>query len=604
MTELVSSYGGFIQQAFIDPIRSVLIIDDKYPTIEQILTNQINGEQQKIYEKPQQILNVVKGFRDDNPGLIVDIHDGSADAEEELAKYLHQSDLLILDYELYGDSGEKSIEIAKKILANAHFNLIVVHTDSDPQEPFEKNLLALLSPCESLQADNYQTKISRATEIIEAAENEDPDVSDKIKNTIQFEQYRHFRHPKNQRALRDVTSGTAPYGDFKSLCDAKGWERSIPTEIFLWALSEYEKTNQGFFSAETAVAANWSQASDKRLWVRSDKGFITFVKKNDEIKLLEELKISLEDWSPSPSRLLSSKLRAEFDDQGVIAEDRILGNKLLHAKFYEDLYAKKTDESRRVAIDNQVGRQLEDMGNLVKANVTPYMNELIKADKPTDGDSELIKTYGVNLGAANNTQDAIVKVNTYVSCCTEVSGWHLAPGHILNVNDEKWICLSPACDLIPGQKTSIGIYGDVGTGKPFMAVKLHKRNGTLGPNEINSNNFLFLPSESNDVDQYCFYEGSGTDPNKSVSPHWNLFIAENGGKYDPDDRRIHLEKIVFKAPSTGEAEGQVQDERTPMLQFEKLECEVVAQLRYEYALNLIQKLSSDQTRVGLGYISS
>ena len=31
------SIGGFIDEAFIDPIRSVLIVDDDYPTYDEIL---------------------------------------------------------------------------------------------------------------------------------------------------------------------------------------------------------------------------------------------------------------------------------------------------------------------------------------------------------------------------------------------------------------------------------------------------------------------------------------------------------------------------------------------------------------------------------------
>ena len=177
----------------------------------------------------------------------------------------------------------------------------------------------------------------------------------------------------------------------------------------------------------------------------------------------------------------------------------------------------------------------------------------------------------------------------------------MAPGHILNINEEKWACLSPICDLVPEQKTSVGIYGDVGKGKPFLAVKLHKRNGELDATKINSNNFLFLPSRSDSgaVDKYGFYEGSGTDPDKSLSPHWSLFVAENGGKFDSQEKKIRVAKIGFAAQ---EVEGSA--EKGIGLNFEHLECEIVAQLRYEYALNLIQKLGAEQTRVGLGYISS
>jgi hypothetical protein len=588
--EVVSKYEEFIREAFISPIRSVLIIDDEYPTIEQVLLSQINGSTLKSYKNPLQILNVVKRFREDHPALIVDIHDGSKDESAELARYLHQSDLLILDYEL-GDSGAKSVEITKKILSNSHFNLIIVHTNTEPTEPFESHLLALLERCETLSTQPMADRISAGQELIGIAEDRDSDIAEKVKNTVGFQQYMHFRHPSNKRAIRSACNGEAPFGDFKTLCEQFSWTREEPSNIFAWALMQYEEHNKESFDKATTAAQNWSQVSSDRLWVRTNKGFITFVKKGNNIKLIDELIASLQDWRPSPSRLMSAMLRAELDDQGVIAEDLVLESKLLHAKFYKDLFGKTTDESMQVAIDAQVGRHFEDMGNLIKKRVMPAMKELVKEDKAGGGDSEFIKHYGVDISGDTN-KAATDKFNSYVSCYPEVIGWHLAPGHILNINEEKWVCLSPVCDLVPGQK-SIGIYGHVGKGKPFLAVKLHKRNGDVHKSQINSNNFLFLPAMSNPgaVEKYGFYDGSGDDPDKSLSPHWSLFIAKKGGKFEPDKKIISISKIDCVVPAR-------------RLKFKQYRCEIIAQLRYEYALNLMQKLGSDQTRVGLGYLSS
>ncbi len=595
--ESVSSYGDFIQEAFIDPIRSVLIIDDEYPTIEHFLTNLIDGKNQNDYTNPDQILNVIKGFRYANPALIVDIHDGSKDEKEELAKHLHQSDLLILDYEL-NDKGEKSVEITKSIFSNLHFNLIIVHTNAEPQQPFEKHLLALLKVCENLQKEQWKQRVSRGKEKIEEAGDTDSRIDQKVKKSVGFTQYINFRHPGNKCSLQAVNRGDPPFGDFKAICETMRWQKSTPTEIFLWAIQQYEVANADSFGDGTAIAENWSLVSNERLWVRTSKGYITFIKKSDGINLLKELRISLEDWNPSPSRLMSAKLRSELDDQGVIAEDQALENKLLHAKFYKDLFNNDSDESRRVAIDAQIGRQLEDMGNVVKTNVMPFMTRLVESDKAAGSDSDFINNYGVDISGEKN-KGAINKFNAYISCYPEINGWHLSPGHILDINDEKWVCLSPACDLVPGQKTSIGIYGYVGSGKPFLAVKLHKNNKRLDSNKINSNNFLFLPANAGDVEQYSFYEGSGTDPNKSLSPHWSLFVAENGGKFDPQENKIRISKIDCK-------EQEIEDavEESIGLHFEHFQCEIVAQLRYEYALNLIQKLGAEQTRVGLGYVST
>ena len=132
MAETAANYDDFINEAFIKPIRSVLIVDDEYPTIENVLSVQIERQKPIVWNNAQRILNVIQNFRERDPALIVDVHNGEykAGSTADLANHLHQSDLLILDYELQ-DSGEKAVEIVNKVLSNNHFNLIVLHTNEE-----------------------------------------------------------------------------------------------------------------------------------------------------------------------------------------------------------------------------------------------------------------------------------------------------------------------------------------------------------------------------------------------------------------------------------------------------------------------------------------
>jgi len=78
-------YGQFIHQAFIKPIRSVLIVDDDYPTLEEVLGNQSiilnDGERpasdKSWYRQPEPIRTVLNGLRTPGRPLILDIHDGA-----------------------------------------------------------------------------------------------------------------------------------------------------------------------------------------------------------------------------------------------------------------------------------------------------------------------------------------------------------------------------------------------------------------------------------------------------------------------------------------------------------------------------------------------
>ena len=144
------NYSDLVKDAFINPIRSVLIVDDEYPTWETILKPESESDS-KWGKSRSKVLDMVTAFRANSPSLIVDIHDGSLlkDSDtDDLAKHLYQSDLLVLDYQLDGSDGggEKSVGIACKLLENDHFNLIVLHTSLEELwAPFEELVVGLLS---------------------------------------------------------------------------------------------------------------------------------------------------------------------------------------------------------------------------------------------------------------------------------------------------------------------------------------------------------------------------------------------------------------------------------------------------------------------------
>ena len=105
-------YRNFVDEALVAPIRSVLIVDDQYPTYDEILRHEESLDSEQEYDSkkrwrrdPKRIRSVIRRFRENNPPLLVDIHDGenvNAESETAVAKHLHQSDLLVLDYNLEG----------------------------------------------------------------------------------------------------------------------------------------------------------------------------------------------------------------------------------------------------------------------------------------------------------------------------------------------------------------------------------------------------------------------------------------------------------------------------------------------------------------------
>ena len=476
-------YQEFIKEAFVDPIRSVLIIDDDYPTFDEVLTNQhtLNNEKnidkdKKWYENPERIRDVIRKFRSSNPPLLVDIHDGrniAAETEKTVAKHLHQSDLLILDYQLDksgSEDGALAIEILRKLMSNDHFNLVIVYTSQDLDTVFDEVRLGLLSP----YLRTYpKEKEKEARDIIENAEDAVDEFSEKIRDSIDKEQYFHSRlHTSSY--LRIMAKGNQPYFDFFDLCAKADLSIEQRKLVLPYILREFEESQLRFMSIETPEDnLMWSIKSTR--WIKGNSIFIGFSNKSDNDDLLSELQNALNDWKPNPSRLFHAKLRASMDEYGVVAQGQALTNKHALAYWYRRLLRANNFE-RRWYVDESVSRHSDRLMEAVLPRVREFASNLIKAEVPQgNADQKCEEHFKIDLTKSVNEKKAIYEHNAYV-CSSNPEGWHLTTGHMFSMyEDEHWLCLSPACDMVPSQvsKWQTDMFGKR---LPFIAVRLHPIN--------------------------------------------------------------------------------------------------------------------------------
>ena len=82
-------------------------------------------------------------------------------------------------------------------------------------------------------------------------------------------------------------------------------------------------------------------------------------------------------------------------------------------------------------------------------------------------------------------------------------------------------------------------------------------------------------------------------------PHWNTFYAENAGVFTEEDFQFKVWRIEKEYDDEQEA-----NENGVTLALKHHMAKVVSQLRYEYALNLLQKLGVSFTRIGLDFSDS
>lgn len=582
-------YQEFIKEAFVDSIRSVLIVDDDYPTFEEVLgTQQDENNKNKYahkawYRNPDRIRGVIEKFRNNNPPLLVDIHDGTnVDPEHEktLAKHLHQSDLLVLDYQLERlreEDGTRAIEILRKLMLNNHFNLVIVYTDQGLDVVFNDVRWGLLRPYSIPLCREEE----RAMNLIEEAEDDNQGFSKKIRNSIGNEQYFHWRL-KTSTSLSTVNTDEQLYSKFYSLCDEVHWTHEERDLVFRYLLDKLEADHLSIMNADSSnEGLRWSIGPVK--WIRGESIFICFSNKHDDDNLLSEVQSALNDWNPNPSRLFLAKIRAAMDEHGVAAQSQILAHRHALAYWYKRLLKAKADESELLwNVTETISHHSDQLMEAILPSVENFAIRLIQKEEVEGSIRKRCQEhFKVDLTNKESKTRAILEHNAFV-CSKNPEGWHLTTGHVFKMCEQYWLCLSPACDLVP--RFSAEQEETIDNRIPFNAVRLEPVEKPPKNLNFNSNRYLFLqPNE--DVEIYCYNHPDG----ENSAPDWKLLYADNAG--------------VFKKGSFQFKVWQYQKGiRKPI--FKACTATVISQLRYEYALNLTQKLGVSLTRIGLDFTSA
>jgi hypothetical protein len=270
-----------------------------------------------------------------------------------------------------------------------------------------------------------------------------------------------------------------------------------------------------------------------------------------------------------------------MDELGVLAQTQALGNQHALAHWYKRLLTANGEE-RRWLIAEAVSRHSERLMSGILPPVQKYADRLVNAEANGDPEEICLGHFKVKLGDATNRSKAEREHNAFV-CSKEPEGWHLNTGHVFRIEQDYWVCLSPACDMVPGQlsKERRSMFG----GRlPFMAVKLSPlKDGKPTPSDIQSNRYIYLQVD-NSVIGFCFNKPEGGNS----SPDWQILYAEKLGVFKDN---FQFDVFITQMGKT-------------RLISSKYNAKVVGQLRYEYALNLTHRLGATMTRVGLDFIGA
>ena len=565
-------------------------MDDDFPTYREVLENvdrsgkQVTLSDNKEWHRdPDRALDLVSTFRHRSQPLLVDIHDGSnVSAADEMttATHFHQCDLLVLDYQLdkRSDDGAQAIEILRALMSNDHFNLVVIYTRGGLDAVYNAVRWRLISASDQCLPEQHSDE---AKELIAMEEDEDEseNFGSRIRGSIDSAQYFDFRHnPK--KSLGKLIQGKPPYTLYSGLANQVGWRLEQQKLVLQYLLKETEHKYGIGSDSQCRFDLEWSSHNPK--WIKSDSAFIALSQKTDNHDdLLSDLQKALVDWNPRPSRLFLTKLRAEIDDHGIAAQGQALQNHHALAYWYYHLLLDSEEDDRRWRIADSISRHSTQLLDRIHPRVEEFASRLVQEEVKSGKPADICESrFGIDLSNDKTRKDAALEHNAFV-CSKDPVGWHLTTGHVFLMSDEYWICLSPACDMVPSQlrKWKLNKFGER---LPFIGVNLTKVRPESALGNAQSNWFVFFRVDGK-VLCYCLNDPS----NEGSLPRWELLFAENRGRLSGEDFQFKVARIHMG--------------KSTRLVSNSYQANVISQVRYEYALNFIQKLGVSLTRVGLDF---
>jgi Response receiver domain len=613
MSDEIRGMADLVRDVYIRPIKSLLAIDDEFPTLDELL-DPVSSQTVLNKKGADSLREIIKFARTREPPWLVDVHDGkdiSGDQEKKIAPRLQASDLMVLDYKLKGEElgGDTAIGIIRGLATNNHFNLVLLYTKGSAGnvvDTMHEIALGLANKNDAykLSEEEFQVVID-SLETWQASDNS-VNISEQLLEMFTNQLFvKSFERPK--QSLKWILE-EAENSHLKEKLSYGAQHFTAKQDLLLrWLFEERKKiiSKQLF---ETDLGQIRINPDEGCCWISCEKLFITLLSKKCspaefETKIIEAIVKS----HPTPHRLLLTKMRSSIEQRGLVAEIDILRDMHVQTAWLEDfLNPAPNDETS--AVVGTVTRHWEAIGDVLREDLTRFGSEL-RAQYKGITLTDVMKRSGLH-GTVPGSEETLKRYNSFIST-KPIDRGHLTTGHVFsfpkrqkseaiqldlegkamvlvakgepNVDLEYWMCLSPACDMVPAQKGRRNTVGGVGltdTLLPFAAVQLHRIKTSTAMGKATENLCIFLKVK-NDIDAFSILE----DADSKGSPVWEQMVASQSGIFENTTTN-------FRATTVTRFDGKVEV-------FE-LEAKVIAQLRTEYAANLLQKFGAQLTRPGLG----
>ncbi|MEZ8197437.1 response regulator receiver domain [Vibrio splendidus] len=602
--ESAPKYHQMIHEAFIDPIKNVTVIDDEYPTLSQFLVQSTDAIPHKQL-KPENIerLKSIISMCHQEKNWSLDVFDGKdpkLGGEDGVPPYLNHSDLVVLDYHLEGvpttNSGERARKIISELKKNNRFNIILVHTKGFDGGDIEKVFDEVLGETFIFPEKHPFVIDEESEDAIDAWLDDNDDGS----SYSFFSQRMGIKSILDHLSFGEKNCGNVMFpqhflNSFKQeVIDVAKLMGIPPATLTKWYVGQQLKMLKIPLVSGAVEDTVWCwKGADNPNFISTGRVFISVIRKGDqspETELIDPLKAALVEANSSPMHLLMAKIRASIDENGLEQANKIVSQKEAQAGWLNNLLK----EGALHTHNEIISAHWEQLARATHLELKEFSQRLVDSvSELVGGGAKDAEKYffGKNLDP-NNT---LAHLNAF-NCSQPEFGPHLTTGTVLRFDGDLWVCLSPSCDLVPRERKS----WESRIGSDFLAFKAVKllpvTKLSRANEDANSNNFIYLVLDG-EPKAFCL----GHKP--SDNPVWDVFYAFNQGVFSTEgDLRIFCLRQPARDDESDEEKQEAKDKI--LLETQELLATPVSELRYEYALNLLQKFGSNQTRVGLGFTDS
>lgn len=573
-----------LHSAFVSPIRSAMLIDDKFPLYSELLVRD-PAVAPADWTEVKELLRQCK-----ERGLLCDVENRYQDTERALSK-IETSDLLILDYHLVPNDdrdGRPALDILCKLADSPHANLVVVYTAAPDLEEIKRSIAASFYgvPTDQSRTDAYLQ--FTATDSIEF-------------ELADIEGYIRLGMPGvTTMTVKNVALRMRDLGI-----------RGNPKEIVRQAIQDElrEKmqariADNGGFS-DSAHHVNFSVAGAQRIWVSYKNVFVVVVKKAQQKNVFEELESALIEWNPSPLHLLLVHARNFLETRGFLSDWNALSDSVRQTAFvYHYLAGEDTTPEQRIKqlFRNVFGKVLDGLAEDIAHRGEALLSEYFKGAAEQAGENdEQREARRLNLAKdatrsfeTHTASEVLHELNLFLSSMPFI-GSHLRTGTVfksISGTEEKfWVCVTADCSLVPRPPSDAPSWeAEIFPNVPIVALRLIPESGKSmedGLRKATHGRCLFvhcggkrlaLKIASDEVRQ----------------PRPEVFVLSPPALVDAQTKRFSASRIRNEPP----AEGQEKK-----LLLEESAFEVITQLRPSYSDRLLTQTGNHTTRIGVDFVN-